>query len=282
MMEAIEIKEKIGRIELACLQERQRECSVIHRFGPGIYIREVSIPGDTFAIGHYQKTTHQNVMLKGRVTVLKDDGTTAELKAPTIFVGKPGRKIGYIHEDMVWLNIYSTEETDVEKLEKMFLDKSDNWIANDEARYSMEKLKHEGDREDYERVLLEVGISHETVRAQTENMTDQIDVPLGGYKVKLGNSPIEGKGLFATANIEVEEIIAPARIDGKRTFAGRYTNHSIKPNAEMVLLPNKNIHLIAIDDIAGCQGGNDGDEITIDYRQALSLSLKEMEGLCRA
>ena len=67
-------------------------------------------------------------------------------------------------------------------------------------------------------------------------------------------------------------VIAPARIAGKRTPAGRYTNHSAKPNAVMVQLPSGDIDLVASRHISGCAGGQLGEEITIDYRQALRLS----------
>ena len=69
------------------------------------------------------------------------------------------------------------------------------------------------------------------------------------------------------------ELIAPARIDGKRTPAGRFTNHSKTPNAEMVLSGNGDIFLFAKQSISGCKGGNVGAEITVDYRQAMALSV---------
>jgi hypothetical protein len=42
----------------------------------------------------------------------------------------------------------------------------------------------------------------------------------------------------------------------------------------MVLRDNGNIDLVAKKAINGCQGGNLGEEITIDYRQALSLAIR--------
>jgi hypothetical protein len=105
-------------------------------------------------------------------------------------------------------------------------------------------------------------------------MEDQILMPFGSYKVMIANSKIDGKGVFATGNFKEGEVIAPARIDGKRTPIGRYTNHSKSINAIMVLRDNGNIDLVAKKAINGCQGGNLGEEITIDYRQALSLATR--------
>lgn len=122
----------IDDMERAMLKIEQVEglsvdCPVIHRFSPGLYIREVFIPADTLALGHFQKTEHLNIFLQGKIMMLSDNGEKVELKAPMMFTGKPGRKLGYIREDVVWLNIYPTSETNIEKLEETYLDKSDGW-----------------------------------------------------------------------------------------------------------------------------------------------------------
>jgi hypothetical protein len=51
-----------------------------------------------------------------------EDGEKVEVVAPMTFVGKPGRKVAYILEDVIFQNIYSTDETDIEKLESMFVE----------------------------------------------------------------------------------------------------------------------------------------------------------------
>jgi len=265
-LDIFDCKLDLTTLESQMLQEEQIDCPVIHRFGPGIYIREVFIPAGTLAIGHTQKTEHLNIMLKGRVAMLNDHGDLEEIVAPHIYVGQPGRKIGYISEDMVWLNVYSTNERDIEKLERTYLDKSPLVEA---------QIKHVSrfmDNQDYKKVLEEYGFTEETARSQSENTEDQTDFPFGGYKVSVSTSDIEGKGLFATGNIKNGEEIAPARLDGKRTPAGRYTNHSISPNAKMVVR-GEDVFLVATKDIKGYSGGFIGEEITINYRQSLNLQL---------
>ena len=267
-------EQKVQTLEAAFLEQPQVDCPVVHRFGPGIYIREVFIPAGTLSIGHRQTTTHLNVMLKGRVIMIGEDGSKVEVVAPTTFVAEPGRKIGYILEDMVWQNIYATTETDVEKLEAMFLDKSQTWQEHQKNQQLLLSFDHSADVADYYAAIAEYGFDHKTVQSQVQNFDDQIDLPHGGYKMMVAPSKIEGKGVFATASLEPDEVIAPARIAGKRTPAGRYTNHSKNPNAKMILLDNGDINLVAARPIAGCKGGNLGEEITIDYRQALSLAIR--------
>lgn len=266
------MREKLFILEATMLKMPQAPSNVRHMFAPGLYIREVTIPADTFAIGHHQKTIHMNVMVKGRVSIVQEDGSIQELKAPQVFIGSPGRKAGYIHEDMVWLNIYPTSETDIEVLEKTFLEKSPASIE-DHAKM-IKRLKHCDD--DFYVMLDELGVSAEIVRQQSENTDDQVGFPHGIYKVKVGESSIEGKGLFATSDIKTGEIIAPARIDGKRTPAGRYTNHDKEPNAKMIVMSG-DIYLVSTKDIDGCRGGRNGEEITVDYRDSLKAALESIK-----
>jgi hypothetical protein len=261
--------QKLEQLECEFLKLEQAPCDVVHRFGPGIYIREVRMCADTYAIGHAQKTEHLNVFIKGRVTMVNGDGTETELVAPLTFVGKPGRKVGYIHEDVIWQNIYATEETDIEKLEAMFLDKSPTWQAHQAAK----QIGYTDDG-DYAAALEEYGFSHEVARAQSVNESDCIPFPHGSFKVRVQKSNIEGHGLFATSTIVRGEWICPARLGGMRTPAGRFTNHAKEPNAQMVARDG-DMYLQAIADIEGCKGGQTGEEITVDYRQVLSLQIQK-------
>jgi hypothetical protein len=271
------MRQKVDCLEREFLKRPQVDCPVVHRFGPSIYIREVTVPAGSDVIGHRQKTEHLNVLLRGRVIVANEDGTSTDLVAPMTFVGQPGRKIGHVVEDMVWQNIYATTETDIEKLEAMFLDKSEGWA---DSRAPLQ-IANGADQVDYRAVLAEYGFAEAAVRAQSEDGADQVPFPHGGYKCMVSASSIEGRGLFATALIADGEVIAPARINGKRTPAGRYTNHSATPSARMVMLPSGDIELTATRAIKGCAGGELGEEITINYREALSLQItKEGVPLC--
>lgn len=266
---------RISTIEAEFLKHPQADCPVVHRFGPGIYIRELSMPAGVMAIGHRQKCAHLNVFIKGRVIVVNEDGSKIELVAPMTFVGQPGRKVGYVQEDVIWQNVYATDETDIEKLEAMFLEKSDTWQATKQEQDAL-LLACPDDSADYREVLVEFGFTEEIARSQSENEVDQIPFPHGAYKVGVFKSRIDGRGLFATAAIEPGEVIAPARVAGMRTPAGRFTNHSATPNAIMVMRDSGDIDLVALRGLVGCTGGNLGEEITIDYRAALRLQIKEV------
>ena len=263
----------IQRLESALLDLPQADCPITHRFAPGIYIREVRMPADSYIVGHHHKTAHFNNMLSGRLTILNDDGTKTELVAPQSFIAPPGRKIAYIHEDVIWQNVFATDERDVDTLDEMFLDKSESWQESKKFNQMLLSFDHSEDIADFYAAIEEFGFDPETVREISELQYDQIPFPHGEYKVALGDSQIEGKGLFASGNIPQFEVIAPALMGGLRTPAGRYTNHSKNPNAMMFRMENGDIYLVAMRDIAGCKGGSNGEEITVDYRQALIVTI---------
>lgn len=264
-------------LERKLLDLPQADCPVTHIFGPGLYIRELRMAAGTLALGHHQKLPHMNNFISGKVRIVNEDGSTKDLVAPMTFMAGPGRKFGYVLEDVIWQNIYPTNETDIGKLEETYLDKSEY-----SRQYTQRLITNNvEDVADYKALLVDLGISEEFVREETETLEDQIPMPVGAWKCRVDDSGIEGKGLFATAGIAEGEIIAPALIDGKRTPVGRYTNHSKTPNAGMIKMDSGDIILVALFNINGCRGGEVGEEITIDYRQATRVAFKKVGELCQ-
>jgi len=156
-----------------------------------------------------------------------------------------------------WFNIYPTTETDIDVLESTYLDKADIWGDSDYINKKLDYLVKHKDREDFEGLDV------------VEFEGDLIPFPHGSFKVQVHSSQIEGKGLFASGNFAVGDLIAPAILDGCRTPAAQYINHSPNPNAEFVTLPNNDIVLAALTPIEGCRGGELGEEITVNYRSTL-------------
>jgi len=180
--QSLETLKQVETLEQGFLQQEQQDCPVVHRFGPGIYIREVTIPGGTLSIGHYQKTTHLNIMLKGRVIMVNENGEKTELVAPQTFVSGPGRKIGLIVETMVWQNVYATTETDVEKLEELLLEKSQVWKDYKKEQDLLLSFDYSKDEADYFETIKNWGFDDKTVRAQSEEKSDQFRSRLAGIR----------------------------------------------------------------------------------------------------
>jgi len=266
--------EKLDQLEAEMTQLPQVACNVRHIFAPGMYIREVSIPGGTYVVSHKHRHPHLNVFVKGSGTMIMCNGTHQPLQAPMTFTGQPGRKVGYVAEDLVWLNIFPTDETDIEKLEEMFFDKTEEFAeAHQQHRLTRDVALLTHDQDDYGKVLADLNVPEAYARSVSEATDDLIPLPLGAYKVKVGPSLIEGKGVIATADIAAGEFIGPARIGDKRTPLGRYANHSQFANSKFVNAGDR-IILVALRPITGCRGGFDGEEVTVNYRDAIALNLQ--------
>ena len=118
------LSQKVENLLSQVEQMPQVDCQTKHYFGPSIYVREVTMPAGSVVIGKPHLKEHMCIMLQGRMVVVDAEGNKKELVAPLTFVGSPGRKVAYILETTVFQNIYATDETDVEKLENMFVDNS--------------------------------------------------------------------------------------------------------------------------------------------------------------
>lgn len=267
----MEFDQKVEMVESEMLKMPQVECPVEHHFGPGLYIREVRLPAGSAVIGHHHKTEHLNTLVQGRLLIINPDGSRTVLSAPYTFVAKPGRKVVYTLEDVVFHNIFATDETNIDILEDTYMAKSNSFLLNESMQKSLMDIEAEAHRVDFIHALAEVGLNERLARHISENEHDQIDMPGPVHPYRIMESPIEGKGYFLTVSARAGSILAPARIHDKRTPAGRYVNHSSTPNAKMSHAENGNIYLVATKDIKGCMGGGTGDEVTIDYRQVIKL-----------
>lgn len=93
-------------------------CPVRHVFAPGVYVREMTIPEGTVLVGKIHRTEHINIISKGAIKVLSEDGVHV-VTAPCTFVSKPGiKRVGYALDDTVWSTVHVTNETDLSKIER--------------------------------------------------------------------------------------------------------------------------------------------------------------------
>ncbi len=101
------------------------ECPVTHYFAPGIYMRELFMPAGSIIIGKIHRTEHLNIVEKGRLHLLNEDGTVEEIIAPKTFVSKAGvQKAARVYEDTVWKTVHPTDETDIATLEALLTEPS--------------------------------------------------------------------------------------------------------------------------------------------------------------
>jgi hypothetical protein len=272
--EGLNLQTTEGKMALgkALLETEQQEISTIHRFGGGLYIREAHYPKGTLVVGLEHVSEHMNVLLKGSLQVIDTGGAPQTLTAPHMFVAKAGSKLGLTLEDVVWQNIYVSNSTDVAYLEStLFVIPND--LKEHQAKQLAERYPlYEEDRQDFLAMVEESGWTVEDIELVSKHREDCIPFPDGSYSICAGNSPIQGKGMFSTAAIPINSIIAPMRLGNCRTPAGYLINHSKNPNAVVFKNNVGDMFLVANKNIRGTPGGDQGEEITIDYRQVMKIN----------
>ena len=108
-----------------------------HFFSPGIYTRILYIPKGCMLTGKIHKEPILNIMIAGEISVLLGN-EIKRIKAPYICVSPAGsKKIGYAHEDTIWMGCHGTDDFDIVKIEKRFVAQDENeWLE-----YSTKQLE---------------------------------------------------------------------------------------------------------------------------------------------
>jgi hypothetical protein len=118
---------KIMAIQRACQAQpdgvRMDESPPLkHWLAPGIYAREIHLPGGTVVVGRVHRHRHFNIISQGSITCYTEFGLEHHT-APASFISEPGTKrVVLTHEDAIWTTIHPnpTDETDISTLEDMF------------------------------------------------------------------------------------------------------------------------------------------------------------------
>lgn len=115
-------REKVDRLEDALRAMPTVTIEPKHYFADGIYAREIFIPKGTTLTGKIHKTTHLNIISKGDISVVTEQGIR-RVQAPCTIVSPPGTKrVGYAHEDTVWTTICGRgDEVDTDRLEAILI-----------------------------------------------------------------------------------------------------------------------------------------------------------------
>lgn len=121
-------REKVFEIEKHIKEMPQVVITPVHHFSPGVCVREITIPAGTVLTGEIHKYTHLNILTKGDMSVLTEDGIV-RVQAPFTVLSPPGTKrVAYTWTECVWTTILPTDLTDIAQLE-------DHFIARTEAEY---------------------------------------------------------------------------------------------------------------------------------------------------
>lgn len=122
------MRERVHALEAKLLAMPQLEIVPKHYFADGCYAREITIPAGSTVTGRIHKHSQINILSKGEISVLTEDGIV-RVSAPFTVVSPPGTKrVAFTHTECVWTTILGTDETDPDVIK-------DTLTTNSEAEY---------------------------------------------------------------------------------------------------------------------------------------------------
>jgi hypothetical protein len=253
------MRQKVVALQDELLQMPQADIVTTHTFLPGVYERKITVPPWTVLTGAAHKTDYRVRLEKGTIAV--NVGTEVKvLTAPCEFDAKAGeQRAGRVFEDeVVWVDVYDNPDDcqELSVIEDRLYVVPECGLGDTRRRLAIELAQT-----DYQLFLEQLGVDQDTMDAIVTIESDLIDMP-EGHDVELKKSPVHGLGMFATRHFFAGEVICPGRLDGKRTPAGRYINHSHDAN----VMPYKfgdDLYVIALKDVGV------GNELLINYRDAM-------------
>lgn len=93
------------------------EFPVDHQLIDGVYTRRLLIPKGSLLVGQLHLKECVNIVAKGDISILTETGA-GRFQAGHVAVSGPGiQKVGYAHEDTVFINVFRTDKTDIKEIE---------------------------------------------------------------------------------------------------------------------------------------------------------------------
>jgi hypothetical protein len=117
--------------ELAKLE--QVDIPTTHTFSGGVYIREIAVPKGTIIIGKRHRHESCNILMKGSMILyMGEDIPTQKITGPLLFTSPPNtKKMAYCEDDVIFLNLHPTMETDLEKIEQEFIIPEEEYLLQE-------------------------------------------------------------------------------------------------------------------------------------------------------
>ena len=259
---ALPFAQKIEALQENLLQMPQADIVTTHTFKPSIYERAIRIPAWTVLTGAEHKTDYKIRLEKGTIAVNVGDEVKI-MTAPCEFDAKAGaQRVGRVFdEEVIWVDIYDNPDNckDIAVLEERLYVVPTCGLGENRVALMIQNAQN-----DYNLFVSQLGLDQAQINEIVQIESDLIDMP-EGYAVELRDSKIHGKGLFATKRFEAGETICPGRIDGKRTPAGRFINHSFDSNVIPTLVGD-DINAVAKRTI------HINEELLVDYRASMRVN----------
>jgi hypothetical protein len=83
----------------------------------GLYTRTLLIPKGCTLVGKIHKKPCVNIVAKGDISIATETGQMRVQAGYTVTSPAGIQKVGYAHEDTIFINVFRTDETDIGKIE---------------------------------------------------------------------------------------------------------------------------------------------------------------------
>lgn len=137
------LRDRVLAIEKRIEHLPQVDCPVRHYFIPGMYAREIRIPGGNAIVGAVHKQESIVVLSAGRMVLATEDGPL-DISAPFTMICKPGAKnLATAIEDCVWTNFFVTDETDLDTLAEQLTESKASELIGGQNNKQLMNMKKE-------------------------------------------------------------------------------------------------------------------------------------------
>jgi hypothetical protein len=138
----VEAFHKLDRAEAIMDQFPRVEMPLVHRFVPGMYIRERHLPGGSLITSKVHKTEHPFTISEGACSVYEGREGIVHICAPFTGITKPfTRRLIYTYSDVVWTTYHLNpdEIRDPDELEAMLVYEYENPLLKDKNTIEIEE-----------------------------------------------------------------------------------------------------------------------------------------------
>lgn len=103
-------RKSVERLEAYLLQGPEIEIATEHKFAPGVYIREITIPAGVLCTGSACKQDHLSVMVRGKMRTLID-GSMVDIEGYHQWIAPSGvKRVGIALEETVWFTVHPNHD----------------------------------------------------------------------------------------------------------------------------------------------------------------------------
>lgn len=125
------------KVFLLSLHGEQLDLRVEHLHCDGMYLRKLHIPKGTLLVGKIHLKDCLNIVAKGEISVLTEFGCALIPEGETGVSLAGTQKVGYAHEDTVFINVFRAEATSIEDIERLI-------ACDDRAAFNVTKSLTDG------------------------------------------------------------------------------------------------------------------------------------------